>query len=78
MQTGDLVGTERGRASSRMEARFPQDLVGINVTDAGDKILTEEHRFQCPAAAPKDHPELSERELAFQRFDSHTHKAGEA
>ena len=63
-QTVDVGPGQVAHWLSRMDLRLPQDLVGQQVTDAGDRVLVEEPGFHRRGAPRERAPELLRRDGA--------------
>src|SRR6185369_7375696 len=75
VNSADLVSIETRRKSIRSNSRLKQNLIGIDVSDAGDHALIHQQRFYLPTAAFFDEPlEKPEAELQSERFRSHLPK----
>jgi hypothetical protein len=52
-----------------MQARLPEDLIGVEIADPGDEVLTQQQRLD-PEAAPADAlAELCQGERGVEWFD---------
>jgi hypothetical protein len=57
MELADFVRPKSVTWASRMNSRLPEDLIGIDVANSGDEVLTEQQPFdRSPSACQKITP----------------------
>ena len=64
-----LLAVDAVRAPQRVDAGAEQRLVGVDVADAGDPLLVEQHRLDRRAAAAGERVQVLAGELGLERLD---------